>query len=183
MTAVAQTAPKKLTAVARLMLRVLASNLDRPRTLLEIERLTPCSHASASILTRRLESAGLLKSFAPEFGVPRTYTIASVSLLTSPTSPLHDEPLATLLRDLEPTVTKPLTWAEVHSTLLALVGSEPVTEGELILQSGLAPAIVTDWLFAAGANRQIATECRELTAEETFNSPLGVNALKTYTLI
>ena len=41
----------------------------------ELEHKTPCCHASVSILVRRLLAAGLLKSYAPEFGLPRTYAL------------------------------------------------------------------------------------------------------------
>jgi hypothetical protein len=44
-------------------------------SLAELERTIPCSAGSASILTRRLLAAGLLKSYPPEYGLPTTFAL------------------------------------------------------------------------------------------------------------
>jgi hypothetical protein len=49
-------------------------------SLAELERVIPCSTGAASIITRRLTAAALLKRYAPEYGLPVTFTLDRAAL-------------------------------------------------------------------------------------------------------
>jgi hypothetical protein len=162
-------APTKLSMAARLILRVLASSPTRPMTVTELTAKTPCSHGTAYQITKKLTEAGLLTPYPAEYGVPRTFVISNLNLLTSPSSPFQDEPLQRLLADLEPK-----TWKEVCALLLAIVTNESITEGELILRSGCSPRTVADWLGYAEEHRLIT---------DTVYPPNSFSAPKIYTIL